>query len=306
MDEFSIIELFYNTDDLIPVPEPYRDDCALLYDTILITTDSMAEHTHFIREWSSPEDIAIKLFQMNLSDISASGGAAEWCLLNLGLTRHTDEEFVRRFALELRRQVKAAGCRLVGGDTFRSDSLHFTLTVGGRVRKRHMMRMGGCAGDSLYLTGTIGLALAGYEHLSGKAPIAGNPELLRRAVERHLRPAARADWSKTITAREAVHAAMDLSDGLYLDSERLSKANRLRLEIDLDAIPIDEGLRGFMQPERAVLSGEEFEVLFLAEPGIRFEFPCREIGHAVTGEGVAFFKKGRPVEITGTGFIHFE
>lgn len=61
------------------------DDC--FYDgERLYSTDSLVEGTHFLHEWSSPKDIAIKLIETNISDIISSGGYPDFCFLNLGLS----------------------------------------------------------------------------------------------------------------------------------------------------------------------------------------------------------------------------
>jgi thiamine-monophosphate kinase len=71
------------------------DDCARI-GNFLITTDSMVEGNHFRLDWSSPEDLANKLIQVNFSDIASSGGQPKYCLLNLGLSEiSSSQEWIR-------------------------------------------------------------------------------------------------------------------------------------------------------------------------------------------------------------------
>ena len=310
MLEKEIIQLFY------PESVDTLDDCSLLpSDDIdpasvrLITTDSMAENTHFKREWSGPADLATKLYQSNLSDICASGGEPEFALLNLGLPEELPDDFLETFAKTLRTQFDETGCRLIGGDTFRSADLQLCLTLGGRATRllsRAIPAISAGTGAAMYLTGDIGLSLAGFRHLNGDHILEG--ELKSRALNKHLRPRARLDWSRDIRVHEGVFACMDLSDGLTQDSLRLAKASRLRLILDLDRIPMAPGLKEHLEPETALGSGEEYELLFLGEPGLRFEFPCTEIGtcESTAGEGdVTFLRGGKDLNLSDTGFRHF-
>lgn len=322
MKETEIIRLFQN--DLVD----RLDDCAALPASsaataiTLVTTDSLSEGTHFRRDWSSPEDLAIKLWEANLSDLCVSGARPAWALLNLGLPTPVDETFLRPFAKELRALMDARACRLIGGDTFRTTQMTLTFTLGGPAR-RVLGRDDGRPGDLLYLTGTIGLALCGYRLLAGEiagtTPESDEPNgktgrLIAAARERHLRPRARADWAADLVAEPGVHAAMDLSDGLFQDAPRLARASGVSLEIDLDALPLAAGLaeRGWVRREEAIYSGEEFEILFLGAPGLNFDFPCRVIGRASESVQesvpVRYASAGGPVEPSGPaggGFEHF-
>ncbi len=60
------------------------DDCYFLAPDRLVTTDSLAEGTHFRNDWSTPEDLAWKLVEVNVSDIISSGGIPDLAFLNFG------------------------------------------------------------------------------------------------------------------------------------------------------------------------------------------------------------------------------
>lgn len=313
MKEDEIIELFQASGpNRIPL-----DDCAVIPtpdpgEELLVTTDSMTEGTHFQLAWSTPEILAQKLFQINLSDLAVSGGVPGFALLNLGLPPSAGDDFIRAFAATLSEELLRHDCPLIGGDTFRSNHLELTLTLGGSAR-RHLKREGGRTGDTLFLTGNVGLALAGYRHLQGMRTLpeslVGPGETLRElAVRRHLRPQARYDWARQLVADHRVHAALDVSDGIQQDAFRLALASRLTLDIAIEKIPILEELKAHLTSEEAVCSGEEYEILFLADPDADFPFPCSRIGQAremEPGLPLQFFKRGRPIHIDPGGYRHF-
>jgi thiamine-monophosphate kinase len=292
ISESDIIGLFQEDAHLL-------DDCAEIPPgpgILLVSTDSMSEGTHFRLDWSSAEDLAVKLVQINVSDLYASGAKPAWCFLNLGLRPELSSEFVRNFASGLKNELSRMGILLLGGDTFRSRDLQLQLTMGGHAQ-RHITRSGGRPGDHLYITGAPGLSLAGFEVLSGRLELP--PELRMQAVSRHLRPIAAGPFPL-----EGVHAAMDVSDGIVQDSLRLARACGLQITIDLDALPVPRGLEAFVERRRTATSGEELDLLFLAPPGFK-GFEAAAIGEAREGSGVVFREQGQVI-VPRPGFSHFD
>lgn len=311
MNETEIIALFYPDADVHtlsdsgPLPPPHSN--------ILVSTDAMIEGTHFRRDWSSPEDVAVKLFHVNLSDIAAGGADPEWCTLNAGIPAEAGDEFLRRFARAFRSELERYHCKLVGGDTFRSPVYMFSVTMGGGSQ-RFLSRDGGKAGDRLYVTGNLGLSGAGYKHLANESLLeAGSGR--EAALEKHRRPRARYDWAKILRSTAAVHAIMDVSDGLLADARRLAAASGVTIEIAVDRIPVPRNLVEIERYPDALLSGEELELLFLGEDDLRFEFPCTDIGVAVApaagddndrrGSVRLRDGEGRELQLPGGEFKHF-
>ncbi|MBI3395758.1 MAG: thiamine-phosphate kinase [Spirochaetia bacterium] len=275
--EIDVIRLFYPQEDA-----SHLDDCAEIpvqgSGVSLVTTDSMTEGTHFRLDWSSPEDLARKLFHSNLSDLAASGARGTWALLTLGIPPHIGMDFLKSFADTLLSCLKRHGVRLIGGDSYRSVKLDLGMTMAGRAGRR-LERAGGRAGDALYVTGELGLSLAGFRSLSGTLALPA--DLDARARKKHLAPESRAEWGVLLADEGRVHACMDISDGLVEDAPRLAGASGLSLEIDLEDIPVPGGLSTFLPPEQVAQSGEEYELLFLGDPGLTFSFPVTVIGRAV-------------------------
>jgi len=301
MDESAIINMFFENSK----QNPWDDDCALIDGKILITTDSMSENIHFRRKWSRPEDLAIKLFHTNLSDLSCSGGRAEWCLVNLGIPENIKDESTSIFTKTLVKEASLYNCKIIGGDTYRSESMQFTMTMGGKIIKRHLARKGGKDSDTLYITGSPGLSSLGLKILSKN--LRSMPKNLREeALERHLRPRARMEWAHKIAEEKKVHAGMDLSDGIYQDAEKLARASGVGLQIDLDKIPLIPGIEKYLTAEEIICGGEDYEILFLGKAGLSFPFPVTAIGRANSEiSGVAYIKEGSKVDIKFNGFKHF-
>ncbi|GBF49533.1 thiamine-phosphate kinase [Leptospira ryugenii] len=303
MDESEIIRGFFPRNSF---PE---DDCFFLAPDLLISTDSLAEGTHFLHEWSSPKDLAEKLIEVNLSDIAASGGRPELCFLNLGLSALSQKKpWVLEFQKAFRKRLEKHKITLAGGDTFFSRSTHLTLTILGKTAKP-WSRSGGKDGDYLYLTGEIGNSELGLHCLKTKE----KQNRFQKAIQKHLSPTSRASLVPTLQTFN-IHACMDVTDGLIQDSLRLAKASHGVLEIFLEALPVSKLALETLGWDAVLGSGEELELLFLSNENL----PEKIAGQNVTkigrfvrdkntlGKGKVQFQLGgevyHPKQI---GFSHF-
>ena len=304
------------------------DDCATLDvgnkragSALLVTTDMLVEGTHFKRAWLEPEDLAARLFFCNHSDLCASGAArAAECMLQLGLPQDTSEDFVRRFARKLMALLRQYDCTLLGGDTFRSPHIVLGLTVWGST-KRVLARRDGRPGDTLYVSGPLGLSQLGLclledadLHDAGSAEFASArgkalpAELAAAALNRFRQGQSRPDWAARAAGDPRVHAAIDVSDGLRTDAGRLALASGVLLEIDAGRIPLPPAFP-FSFAE-AIDSGEEYEILFLGTEGLAEEYGAVAIGRAValtqgSTPGVTFMHGGRTLQFSRNAYEHF-
>lgn len=298
MTEAEIIALFF------PGQVERLDDCAPMPPADLITTDSMSEGVHFRRDWSSAEDLAIKLIAANASDLNASGARPAWCLLNLGLPPECSGEFVQRFARELNAQLAGIECSLIGGDTFRSASIQLNLTMAGRAT-RIVGRDGARAGDRLYLSAPLGRSLAGLRCLQGELQLDETSQ--RGAIAWHRRPWPALELGPQLAGQACVHAMMDISDGLAPDALRLSKASGVAIEINLDAPLLHPALAGLPVEDYALNSGEEYALLIASAEAPESSAQLIEIGRVIAGgSGVRFVDaNGRICQQVGHAFEHF-
>ncbi|MCB1157981.1 MAG: thiamine-phosphate kinase, partial [Leptospiraceae bacterium] len=257
MKEENIIKNFF------PEGQFPQDDCFFWKNQFLITTDTMAEGTHFLHEWSSPEQLAIKLIEVNISDIAASGGSPELAFLNLGLSKiSARSNWINAFSEVLKSELNRYEIQLAGGDTFFSQKTCIGMTLIGKTEKP-INRDGGKEGDFLYLSGKTGLSLLGYRILKGEIfPISS--ELRKQAVERHLSPRSRLSLSKELLREIPIHAMMDVTDGIIQDASRLALASGLQIEIQIENLPFEQELQRVLTYDDLLSSGEELELLFLS------------------------------------------
>lgn len=298
MKESDIIRSLFGQ---VPPPE---DDCYFLAPNRLVTTDSLSEGTHFLHQWSSPNVLAGKLVEVNVSDITASGGVPKECFLNLGLSPTSrKKEWVLAFSKALRSSLHQYGMKLAGGDTFSSPTTQLTLTVVGTVKKP-WLRSGGKPGDYLYVTGDLGQSLLGFHCLKKN----WKDSQYKKAIQRHLLPKARQTLQKPLS-QYPIHACMDVTDGLIQDAERLAIASKGKLKIQTESLPLHPLAKKVLGMDACLGSGEELELLFLSPkilPNEIHSIPVTRIGRMEIGKpGVQFIKDGKKYQPNDRGFLHF-
>lgn len=234
----------------------------------LITTDMLVDGTHFRLSGTTPDDLGRKALAVNLSDIAAMGGRPRVVVLALGLTPAIDEAWLIAFYRGIARLAGESGCAVVGGDIVRSTVLTIGVTVAGDVRRTRMrLRSGAKAGDVLAATGALGLAAAGLRVLE-----AGIAEKLdardRDAVcGAYLRPLPRLREGAFLGGSVAVHAMMDISDGISSDVARMARSSGVDAVVDVRLLEVSGALRAAagalkIDPYELMLhGGDDYELL---------------------------------------------
>lgn len=261
------------------------DDAAVVAGTgrLVATTDALVEGSDF-RKDANPRRLGRKALNVNLSDLAAMGATPLWALLALGLPRRTDPAWLDAFAEGFHEVAQERGVAVVGGDLSASPVFFAAVTVLGRAPEKGLLRRDGArSGDSLYVSGTLGSAAAGFLLLEAgyrlrpdktvKCP--GRKRLLEaratevaRLIRHHVDPRATLDLGRALADGGVASAAIDLSDGLSRDLHRLCRASGLSATLETDSLPVDTGIRELgdlvrLDPLRlALFGGEDYGLLF--------------------------------------------
>ncbi|MEP2737204.1 MAG: thiamine-phosphate kinase [Erythrobacter sp.] len=234
------------------------DDCAVLQfggETLILTHDAMAQGTHY-RQDADMAGVAWKLVASNLSDLAAKGAEPIGVLLGYTLGEH-DEQFLTG----LREILEEYNVPLLGGDTIAAKGPRtLGLTAIGRATHTPVpSRSGAKAGDAIYVTGTLGSAMLGFE---------GDVEHL----EAFNRPRPLLSEGQAIAPH--VTAMMDVSDGLLLDAYRMAKASDVTLQLESAEIPVADPARR----DECIRWGDDYELLFTAAQDAVLPVPAARIG----------------------------
>lgn len=256
-------------------------------EALVITHDAMAEGVHFL-PGQDPADVAWRLVASNLSDLAAKG--AEPLGVLLGYQFGADDQ---RFMAGLREVLGHYGVPLLGGDTIGGEGPQVLgLTALGRATHRPVpARSGAQPGDGLWLTGSLGAAMLGFEALRDGTE--GDSLAFRR-------PAALLAQGQALAP--LVTAMMDLSDGLLLDASRMATASGVTFAIDSAAVPIatPESRR-----QDALRWGEDYQLLFTLPPqGVEPPVNAFRIGETWPRGAAAVVLDDLP--LTDTGGLGYE
>lgn len=278
-----------------------RDDAARLRVPpdcdLVVTADMIAVGVHFL-----PGDpagtIAQKALRVNVSDLAAKGARPIAYTLSIGCGDDLGEVWLADFAEGLRRDQALFGLTLLGGDTIivPSGPVISVTAFGAAPSGRMVHRFSGQAGDALYVSGMIGAAAGGLAILKGEpGPWNALPaEDQESLVRRYRVPEPRVSLAPALV--KFASAAMDVSDGLIGDCDKLCGASRCGATVEADRVPMPPGLAGadFSILARLLSAGDDYEILAAVRPDDESGF--RE---AAEGAGVVVTRIGALTEGSG-------
>ncbi len=276
------------------------DDAAVLAadgsDTV-ITTDSLLDGTHFISSEVDPRRIGHKLVNVNLSDLAAMAADPVALFVSLCLPATGSEQIAAEIFEGICEAAEKENCAIAGGDTncWRGPlALHLTA-VGRATAAGVWTRSGAQADDWIVVTGPLGGSLLG----------------------KHFDFQPRLDWARRVRERVAIHAAMDISDGLTIDLLRMGNASGCGAVLDMDSIPISAAATqmsttsGRTPLEHALGDGEDFELL-VAVPDDQLQAlrdlvgaeQAIPVGRFTSRTGLWSRRGSRIEQLPASGYVH--
>ncbi len=207
----------------------------------MLKTDCVVEGVHFLSE-ANALDVGWKAMMRPLSDFAATSAVPQFALITLIVSMQTKNDWVKKIYRSLSRAAARFRVSIVGGETSgtRGPAVISVSVAGFVERDRCVLRSGGKIGDDLFVSGRLGGAK-------------------RR---RHLRFVPRIEESRWLTKNFALHAMIDLSDGLGADLPRLARASKVGFKIDKKNLPLNRAAT----IDNAISDGEDYELLFAISP----------------------------------------
>ncbi len=297
------------------------DDAALLSGfpesgSVVVAVDSLVQNVHFRHDWFSSEQIATKLYEMNVSDLIVKGAMPRYALLAMSLSEQTarNAEWMNAFSDALERAMVQDGVVLAGGDTTSSAVDVFSLTLLGTTEKFISRRVVDLPQRALLVAdGYIGgseLGLRSFMDAGFLELHLGFRDVLQAIREPFLSPRARRSF------REWQHcalAAMDQSDSLVETLQLLSDASVAQIQVDLSKVPASpfvELLPEKQKQEILMNAAEDFVAIGIVPLECAMSFPVRKdfgiIGEVLPGRGVLYYWGSEQLAVPeNTGYRHF-
>ena len=317
MDEFALIRRFFDRplqdssvrlgvgdDGAVFAPDPRRE--------LISVIDTIVAGIHYPVDLP-PFDVGYRAVAINLSDIAAMGARPRWMSLALSMPK-ADMAWLSLFAEGLFTAASEFGVSLIGGDTTRGDTTVVSVSLLGDVDPNAAItRSGAVPGDSIFVTGTPGDAAAGLSLLRTGSDQTGDSEYL---IGRFVRPKARVSFGTSIATLAS--AAIDVSDGLYADLQKLASASDVGAELDVTQIPLSKQLLNKFDVDRAVefalAGGDDYELCFTVPDVNEAEIhaaakelrvPATRIGRVLETAGIVCIRDDAPFEFAHPGYRHF-
>jgi thiamine-monophosphate kinase len=206
------------------------------------SVDTVVEGVHFRLERGAEfADIGWRALAGGLSDLAAMGAEAGEAYVALGVPSRVSE----RDALELMRGAQElaeiTGAVIAGGDVVAAPALLASVTAVGWADSESELvgRDGAKAGDLVGVTGAL-----------GGRPVRPMPRLL----------------SGRALAQAGASAMIDISDGIATEARHIGMASGVRLQIELERLPLHEDAARTAERLRvpvwqaAACAGEDYEL----------------------------------------------
>ena len=235
--------------------EGIGDDCSVLPmgdEALVFTADMLNEGIHFLTERSTAYQIGYKSLMVNISDVAAMGAKPVATLLSLALPEERFGEWSDEFMRGYYEASARYNVALVGGDTTKSNyGVGINVTAIGRVAKANIKRRSAAKiGDVIAVTGRLGASAAGLRDVLNGVCNTENAKI-------HLMPEAQVREGEWFGAQCAVHAMMDVSDGIASDMRHILDESKVSAVIAENDIPVAEGAT----LEDALCGGEDYQLL---------------------------------------------
>ncbi len=285
---------------------------------LVLKTDAIIGSVHFFAD-DAAQNIASKALRVNLSDLAAKGAKPLGFLMSLALPRDTTERWLTGFAEGLRSDAVLYGCPLFGGDTDCTPGpITVSIAMFGSLPEGTMVRRAGAkVGDRVFVSATIGDAALGLAVRKGQDWGLSDPQR-QYLLARYLLPQPRSALAEAV--RTHASAAMDVSDGLAGDFDKLCRASKVAAEIEASRVPLSDAAKAVIAAESAMLEtaltgGDDYEIVCTVPPHKADSFraaaaaakvPVTEIGAVEAGASVRFLgANGQPLAFKQASFSHF-
>jgi len=217
----------------------FQGDDGAFCNGYVYSKDAFFENIHFKRKWLTPKQIAIKASLVNISDVIAMNATPKYALLSIAMPKNINPQEIKELSEGFLEVAKKYNYEIIGGDTIANNKLDITMTFISTTKKP-IFRNNIKHNEIICFTGNLGSVKKDLNCLFRGKKI--------KKTSKFITPIIRDKFMKK--ASRYITSALDISDGLFKELERLSKVNKI-------------GYKFFKKFDKNIgCSGEEYELLF--------------------------------------------
>jgi thiamine-monophosphate kinase len=258
------------------------------------------------------------LATINFSDLAAAGAEPLGLLVSYLLPEGLHVSDFERLMDGVDDSCRAHGSAVIGGNLGDAPFIQLSATALGACEQgQRLSRRGARAGDSLLLVGSPGYLWSCALLKQGDVDLGSAGE--QAVCDRALRPVGQVQAGRLLARTRGVHAAIDISDGLYPSVESLCALNQVGAVIYqdapvLDPLPLEVCRQASVDPFAMVQLWGDWTLLTavdasrvaavssaLQSAGI----PCHEIGQFRPGTDICVERNGQLTAWSGVDAERF-
>ncbi len=201
--------------------------------------DAFFENVHFKTSWMNLKQIAEKAMLINISDAIVMNAKPKYALLSVAIPSSYGKKELDELASGFNSVAQKFNIEIIGGDTISNEKLDISITIISKTKKP-VLRTGTKVDDLVCYTGELGTVKRDLDLLLSEQKI--------NKKSKFIKPKLNPKFFYEVSSY--INSALDISDGLFFELERLSLSNNIGFEF---FTPISKEVG---------CSGEEYEVLF--------------------------------------------
>ena len=309
-DEFLVLQKYFKNlgsqfNDSSSILIGPGDDAGLFSSKnrdLIFSTDISVSNIHFPKDLA-PDLIAYRSCSVAASDIPACGGTLKWLSISL-VTPSKEISWLREFAKGLKLFTRKYQVPIIGGDLVKGKECSVSVGVCGEVNSDQFLpRHGAKEGDSIYVSGILGIAKLGLKLLKSKKRDLNSQE--KKYRNKFLKPKIQTELGKNL--RGIANSCIDISDGLIGDLGHICKQSKLGARIYVDSIPHVGSFRD------ALTWGDDYELCFTVPKnketklnGIlkRLKIKKFKIGEITRNKSVKIFQGVKEIHLNRKSYNH--
>ncbi|WP_417750004.1 thiamine-phosphate kinase [Rosistilla oblonga] len=264
---------------------------------LVTSVDTIVDGVDFLLDQHSPAAIGHKALAVNLSDLAAMAADPVAALVAISLPNENATQVAAAVYEGILATAAGFGVAISGGDiTCYDGPLAISITIIGQAEpQKSWLRSGAQPDDAVLVSGSLGGSI----------------------LQKHLAFTPRVRLAQQLRDNFTINAAIDISDGLLLDLDRLCAASGCGIELELDRVPVSEDAQALSQQdggdplEHALGDGEDYELILTCPADQAAEILAADLGTPLTQIGTLTSRTGlwsklpnKLIRLSPRGFVH--